>query len=91
MRVFKYEIPQVDDAKVRLPIGAQVLTVGQQFDKLFLWALVDPGEKRTKRRTFRVAETDDEIADATELKFIGSVNLSGGLRVVHIFERTPEL
>ncbi len=87
MRVFQYEIEEVDEAKVRLPLGAQVLSAGRKNDKVFLWALIDPGETRTKHRIFRIAGTGDEIAEVKELKFIGSVQSRGGPRILDIFER----
>ncbi len=87
MRVFQYEISEVDEAKVRLPLGAQVLSAGRENDKLFLCALVDPGETRTKQRIFRIAGTGDEIAEVEELDFIASVQSGGDASVLHIFER----
>lgn len=87
MRVFKYEIPIADQPLVRLPLGAQILSVGQQSDQLFLWAMVDPAEMRTKHHAFRVAGTGHEIADVDELKFLGTVQIDGGCTVLHVFER----
>lgn len=87
MRVFKYKIPIEDQPLVRLPLGAQILSVGQQNDQLLLWAMVDPAEMRTKRHTFRVAGTGPEIAEVNELKFLGTVHIDDGCTVLHVFER----
>ncbi len=87
MRVFKYEIPLADEPLVRLPIGARILSVGQQNDRLLLWAMVDPVEMRTRRHIFRVAGTGHEIADVSELKFLSSIQIEDGCTVLHIFER----
>jgi hypothetical protein len=86
MRVFKYEIPIADESKIRLPIGAQILSVGQQNKGIYLWALVDPGEQRTKQHIFRIAGTGHEIADMAEWKFIGTVMMYDGALVFHVFE-----
>ena len=86
MRVFKYEIPVADESFVRLPLGAQILSVGQQNDQMFLWALVNPDEQRTERRNLRVAGTGHELTEVKELKFIGTVHIYGAL-VFHVFER----
>jgi hypothetical protein len=91
MRVFKYLIPVDDEPTVRLPLGARILSVGQQNGVMFLWALVNPGEQRTERRTLRVAGTGHEIADVDELQFIGTVHMHGGALVFHIFERVSAI
>ena len=87
MRVFKYEIPIEDEPMVRLPVGALLLSVGNQAEKLFLWALVDPAVTATVRRYFRVAGTGHEITEANSLAFIGTVQFHGGALIFHVFER----
>ena len=87
MRVFKYEIPVANEPTVRLPKGAGILSVGQQNNKMYLWALVNPSEQQTERRVLRIAGTDHEIAEIEELNFLGTVHMHGGDLVFHVFER----
>lgn len=87
MRVFKYEIPMGNQSSVRLPVGAGILSVGQQNDKLFLWALVDPKQAKTEERTFSIAGTGHEIENMEECSFVGTVHLCQGALVLHIFEQ----
>lgn len=89
MRVFKYEIKAVDEPKMRLPFGALILSVGAQGGKMFLWALVNPSEQRTKQHVFRVAGSGHEIADVQKLRFIGTVHMHSGS--LHVFERISEI
>ena len=85
-RVYKYELPVRDVATIRLPKGADWLSVGCQQDELFLWCLVDPSETDTTERTFRIAGTGHDLAHNKNWDFIGSVMMHGGTLVFHIFE-----
>lgn len=41
-RIYKYPIETVDQQQVKMPDGAQILTVQVQNGKPCLWAMVDP-------------------------------------------------
>jgi hypothetical protein len=86
MKVFKYEIVAEDSPTVQLPVGAEILSVGQQNNKMFLWALVDTDEKVMEQHEFRVAGTGHEIKDAGFMDFIGTVQMYDGALVFHVFE-----
>jgi hypothetical protein len=86
--VWKYKIPDEDEFTINMPEGAQVLTVQVQpsVRSVVIWALVNP-EHRTCQRSFRLAGTGEPIDWRPEaLRFIGSVQLHRGLRVLHVFE-----
>jgi hypothetical protein len=47
-KVFKYEL-HGHDSIVKLPLGAEILSVQLQNDRPVLWALVDPGNELVER------------------------------------------
>lgn len=85
MRVYKYTLPLDDYATIRMPRGAQPLSVGMQHDELQLWARVDPGAEMEPRR-FRIAGTGHPGAEG---KYVGTVLHFGGRLVWHVFDVTP--
>lgn len=85
-RVYKYELPLMDLATIRLPKEAQVLSVGEQRGNLFIWALVDADETETRERTFRIAGTGHNLNLDYHDRFIGTVLMHNASLVFHIFE-----
>lgn len=83
--VFKYEIPIDDEVSVMMPRWAQVLSVGNQGEKLCVWARVDTDDELTPRK-FRVAGTGHPLDDERTLDFLGTVQFYGGALVFHVFE-----
>ena len=90
MRILKYALALGDEVHVRLPEGAEVLTVGAQDNVLQLWTLVDPAEKVMAKRTFRIAGTGHEIAEGHQKRYIGTAFTHGGSLVWHVFECLPD-
>jgi hypothetical protein len=83
--VYKYPVQVTDAPTVRLPKGAQVLTVQEQCGDVFMWALVDPSAEK-EARTFRIAGTGHPVDDGLELKFVSTFQMRGGALVFHVFE-----
>lgn len=83
--VYKYMLGQV--SAIKMPKGAQILTVKEQGDEIFLWALVDPLAE-SEQRNFVVFGTGHEIYDYAEdgMKYLGTVHLDSGRLVFHVFE-----
>ena len=81
--IFKYEIdPHVSG--IRMPAGAEVLSVAFQGEKFCLWVKVNP-DAETELRSFVACGTGHKIPSG-ELKFIGTGHMDNGL-VFHAFER----
>lgn len=83
-KVFKYEVPIVGDGRVKLPIGAQILSAKIINRKLTFWARVDP-QMESEERTFPVFGTGYAISSELKLKFIETVFVDN--LVFHVFER----
>lgn len=84
--IWKFPLDITDLQPVRMPQGAQILSVQMQYDRLVLWAVVDP-EAKGELRTIEIIGTGNLVNPASR-QFIGTVQMNGGLLVWHIFERT---
>lgn len=82
-RIYKYRIPVKDHAKVELPVGAEILHVGEQGGHLTVWAVVDPLVTDTEPRHFRVVGTGHDF-DWDTWVYQGTVQI--GPFVWHLFE-----
>ena len=94
--IWKYELKITDfQAIENMPEGAQILHVGAQtinrntgdgsiikWDKLMIWALVNPDNQPCTRR-FAVVGTDNPFP-TEETQYIGTVQILG--MVWHVFE-----
>ncbi len=86
LTVYKYELPIADIAKVALPEGAEILSVGLQGGLPMLWARVDTEVTGTEVRMVRLAGTGHPHADG---RFIGSMMSPDGALVIHAFDLGP--
>lgn len=85
--IFKYSKPLNDVMKFQLPRGAEILSVGNQYGKFCLWAIVDPDEALVNT-TILCRGTGHELNGA-EGKFLGTVQFDGGSLIFHFFEKRP--
>lgn len=71
---------------VKMPVGSKIISVGNQFDDVFIWVLCDP-EKPLEDRKIYVFGTGNELPDNIQTRsFIGTVVTDGGNYVWHVFE-----
>jgi hypothetical protein len=84
--VFKYEIPPYN-AAIKLPVGAEILSVAFQRDVFSMWAKVDT-EVETEERNFEAFGTGHEMPYnmGLDYAFVGTAHMDNGL-VFHAFER----
>lgn len=84
MQVWKFVLEITDEQTIAMPLGAEILEVGSQFDRLCIWAIVDPDAGRTDRR-FLIAGTGNPIR-VRPMRHLGSAVTMNGLLVWHVFE-----
>lgn len=72
--------------RVPMPKGAKVLCAREQAGNVCIWAEVDPTAPK-ENRAFEVFGTGHEMADQPRT-YIGTVVLSGGALVFHVYEST---
>lgn len=83
--VWKYRLEERDRQTLVLPRKTEILSVGVQDGRIFVWAKVDPETQVFEPRTFVIVGTGNPVPVDAAL-FIGTVHLYGGELVLHIFE-----
>lgn len=88
--IWKFKLAIGYSQVIKMPKGAEILTIQMQGINLCLWALVDP-EKETKVRTIETHDTGNSMPEVdllkTARKYIATVQDSGTGEVWHFFER----
>ena len=68
-RVFKYQLPILEEVELRLPIGAEVIRIDDLGGMIWLWAIIDD-ELKDETRKFYLYKTGGEMKDIP-LKYLG--------------------
>jgi hypothetical protein len=85
-KVLKYTIPRDKWVfSVDMPVTAKVLCVQVQKEVPCIWALVNINMPPAPR-TFRLITTGEQLGDEFSLRYVGTVQLNGGILVLHLFE-----
>jgi hypothetical protein len=100
--VWKVMLPKNDTFDLELPLGAEILAFAAQYEEPCIWMLVDPEEKKTEKRSFRLAGTGHKIkvpeakppigisgrstVETPTMAHIGTCQLAGGSLIFHLFE-----
>lgn len=84
MQIYKYPLKLKASHTVELPQGAKILSVQEQNDAVFFWALVDP-ELKTSDFHFQCFNTGypcipDELGD-----FVATIEEGEAKHIWHIF------
>lgn len=85
--IYKYVISGMQ-CQLTLPRGADILSAHNQSDQVCLWVAVDPYETEVECREIVLLPTGDQISheDYELSEFIGTVLVSDGDLVFHVFE-----
>jgi hypothetical protein len=92
LRIWKYQLPDTDHPRIKMPKGTKILSFKFQNKIPCLWAFVDI-EKPEEERNFWLVETGQPIQiDPSYLYYIGSDSYEtpAGPYVVHLFELTKK-
>ena len=84
-RIYKYLLTFTGVQEIEMPKGAQVIHVGVQSEVICIWAIVDPAQP-TERRSFAILATGQPDFDPKIVHHLGSVIMTGGALVRHVFE-----
>lgn len=82
--IHKYELKVTDSQFIRLPIGAEILTVQMQHGKPCMWALVNTSET-IGAINIEIYGTGNTIHDA-QREYIGTFQMEDGYLVWHVFK-----
>lgn len=88
--VWKYPIRVNDEVDLRLPEGAQILSVAFQENELALWALVptDLPESATEVKRLAIRGTGHDATGLEGARFLGTAHHRTLPLVFHVWERT---
>jgi hypothetical protein len=81
--IWKYPLELIDRQEIKVPAGAELLSVGTHEHRLTLWAAVDPSRTSNAVRTIVIVGTDETMSEGI-LRFVGTAPL--GSFVWHVFE-----
>ena len=84
--IWKFGFDIEDQITIKMPKGAEILSVQTQNGGPQLWALVDDAAIPSEPRRFELYGTGHPFREG-EQKFIGTFQLHGGSLVFHLFER----
>lgn len=86
--IWKFPIASPEQTTIKMPGGAEILTIQTQNGMPCIWALVNP-ENDTEERCFEIFGTghDVPVDMGIERKYINTFQLNGGGLVYHLFER----
>jgi len=87
--VYKYPLELADVQDVRLPRASEILHVAEQHGSLFLWAWVNTSEPH-ESVTIAICGTGHPTPEPHEARHIGSVVMTGGHLVWHVFRAAGE-
>ena len=95
--IWKYEVREYQWHQISMPVGAKVISVHIQNDKVCIWAEVDTEAKGKEGIWIEIIGTGDEVPDVSdsacvkakwhEREFIGTVLNSAF--VWHVYQRRP--
>lgn len=88
--IWKYVIDPAkysgDWYEIDLPLGAEILTVGEQHNDIVIWAKVDPDHNHVERRKFAIVGTGHNIPEGN-VEFLGTAKLMNSALILHVFEK----
>jgi hypothetical protein len=84
--IWKYTLDVLDEQVIRMPRGAQVLTIQAQHNRPQIWALVSP-DAALEARTFACFGTGHPFEGGSSLAYLGTYQIEAGALVFHVFER----
>ena len=84
--IYKYPL-ELSTIGVMMPVGAQILSVKEQFGGIVIYALVDPGELKRSMVQFRVFGTGHPLPPEAiaGVRFLGTIKLKDGKLMFHVF------
>lgn len=85
MLIYKKTLAYAATERVWIEQGAVILSADEMYDKICIWYTCDPKANKAYKN-IHVYGTGHPIANAYRLKFIGTVKLTNGTEIFHVFE-----
>lgn len=85
--IWKFPLEILDEQKIIMPYGARILSVGTQWEKPVLWALVDEDAAIKTEKEIYIRGTGHTARGVENMRFVGTILLNDDSLVLHIFEK----
>ena len=82
--IFKYELRT--DGKVSMPHKAKILSVQNQREVMYLWAMVDTNNEPVDTQFYVFGTGHPLPDDIDELEYITTIQMTEGIFVWHVFK-----
>ena len=83
--IYKYELDVIDRQAIKMPKGANILSIQVQNGEPHIWAMVD-NEAETELRDFATIGTGNPVHIDPTSPFIATYQIMEGALVFHVFE-----
>ncbi len=92
MKIYKFPLELTSMQVLKLPVGSQILTVQNQYDKPVLWVLGNfTGLIGKEEHFIYIYGTGHELGDCDNKKYVGTFQSDGGSLVFHVFSELLEV
>jgi len=89
--IHKFELKITDRQVIEIPGFVRVISVLNQRERLVVYAEVKPQERERKGKVeFAVIGTGNPMLDGANWRFVGSVSMSNGDLIWHVFQTSVE-
>ncbi len=85
--IWKFPIELIDEQDVKMPLGAEILTIQWQGSQLCLWAKVLPERDLVSRRI--IVHGTGHPMPRHDARYIATVQAHGGALIFHAFDGGP--
>jgi hypothetical protein len=83
--IYKYQLSITDIQSIKMPQGAEILSIQCQDNSPCVWALVDTDNLK-EDRSFLMYGTGNPVDENYKKKYIGTFMMYSGSLVFHCFE-----
>lgn len=87
--IYKYILEPIGGLAIQMPVGAKILTVQGQNDRICIWAEVN-SDSPTEEVIFEVFGTGHKLPNGMGVnrEYIGTVQVCDGSLVLHVYRLT---
>ena len=90
MKIYKYNLEITDSQKIYITGLVKILSVMVQYEKLVLYALIEPGALTEISVTIIIAGTGHEIFPNSCWRFLGTHKMANGQLMWHVWNTENE-
>jgi hypothetical protein len=85
--IWKFPLEMVEEQTISMPSGTQILCVQTQRELICLWGVIENHNANDEKRVIRIIGTGHLIPTYEKLTYLGTVQLTFGNLVFHVFEK----